>query len=83
MHHYFWDNCPELAARWKKAMLGLPPSVLRELAGLLQKLEDFTDQTNLALRGAHDARVEIADMPRNSLIRHSLRWSILAKSPRP
>ena len=58
MHHYFWDNCPELAARWKKAMLGLPPSVLRELAGLLQKLEDFTDQTNLALRGAHDARVE-------------------------
>jgi hypothetical protein len=21
MHHYFWDICPELTARWKEAML--------------------------------------------------------------
>jgi hypothetical protein len=58
MHHYFWDICPELAARWKEAMLGLPAPVLRELAGRLQELEDFTDQTNLELRAAHDATSE-------------------------
>ncbi len=58
MHHYFWNICPELAARWKKAMLGLPAPVLRELAGRLQQLEDFTDQTNLELRAAHDATAE-------------------------
>ena len=58
MHHYFWDICPELVARWKEAMLGLPAAVLRELAGRLQELEDFTDQTNLELRAAHDATSE-------------------------
>ena len=58
MHHYFSDICPELVARWKEAMLGLPPSILRELAGRLQELEDFTDQTNLELRAAHDATAE-------------------------
>jgi hypothetical protein len=50
MHHYFWNTCPELAARWKEAMLGLPPSVLRELAGRLQELEGVTNLTNLELR---------------------------------
>ena len=58
MHHYFWDICPELVARWKEAMLGLPPAVLRELAGRLQELEDFTDQTHVELRAAHDATAE-------------------------
>ena len=58
MHEYFWNVCPELTARWKDAMLGLPPSVLRELAGRLQELENFTDQTNLELRAAHDATAE-------------------------
>jgi hypothetical protein len=36
----------------------LPPPVLRELAGRLQELEDFTDQPNLELRAAHDATAE-------------------------
>jgi hypothetical protein len=57
MHHYFWDTCPELAARWKGAM-GLPPPVLRELAGRLQDLEDFTNQTNRELKAVHDTAAE-------------------------
>jgi hypothetical protein len=32
MHDYFWNVCPELTARWKQAMLTLPPPVLQELA---------------------------------------------------
>jgi hypothetical protein len=47
---YFWDICPELAARWKEAMLGLPPSVLHDLAGQLDELEAITNQTNQELR---------------------------------
>jgi hypothetical protein len=39
MHDYFWSTCAELAARWKKALLELPLSELRELAGRLQELE--------------------------------------------
>jgi len=58
MHHYFWDTCPELAARWKDAMLGLRPSDLREPAGRLQELEDVTNQTNRELRAAYDATAE-------------------------
>jgi hypothetical protein len=58
MHHYFWDTCPELAARWKEAMLGLSPPVLRELAGRLQELEDVTNQTNRELRAVHEATEE-------------------------
>ncbi len=31
-YEYFWNICPELTARWKRAMLTLPPSVLQDLA---------------------------------------------------
>jgi hypothetical protein len=58
MHHYFCDICPGLATRWKGAMLGLPPPVLRELAGRLQELEDSTNQTNRELRAVHDTAAE-------------------------
>jgi hypothetical protein len=58
MHHYFWDICPELTARWKEAMLGLSPPVLRELAGRLQELEDVTNQTNRELRAVREATEE-------------------------
>jgi hypothetical protein len=58
MRHYFWNICPELTARWKDAMLGLPPSVLRELAGRLQEFEDFTNQTNRELRAVHETDAE-------------------------
>jgi hypothetical protein len=36
---YFWHTCPELTARWRQAMLTLPPSVLRDLAVEIQHLE--------------------------------------------
>jgi hypothetical protein len=29
-HEYFWNICPEQTARWKQAMLTLPPAVCRE-----------------------------------------------------
>src|SRR5260221_4487048 len=50
MHDYFWHTGAELTARWTKAMLGLPPSILRELAGRLRALEDITNQTNRELK---------------------------------
>jgi hypothetical protein len=31
-YEYFWNICPELTARWKRAMLTLPSSVFRDLA---------------------------------------------------
>jgi hypothetical protein len=40
---------------------GCPPSVLRELAGRLQELEDVTNQTNRELRAAYDATAEESD----------------------
>jgi hypothetical protein len=35
MHYYFWLTGAEVIVRWKEAMPGLLPSVLRELAGRL------------------------------------------------
>jgi hypothetical protein len=58
MHEYFWHTGAELTARWTKAMLGLPPSILRELAGRLQELEDVTNQTNRELKAAGLATAE-------------------------
>ena len=52
MHHYFWDVCPELTARWKRAMLTLPPSVLRDLAVEIQHLEAVTNAANQQLNAA-------------------------------
>ena len=58
MHYYFWHTGAELTARWKEAMLGLPPSVLRELAGRLQELEAVTNETNRELKAAGLATAE-------------------------
>ena len=58
MHYYFWHTGAELTARWTKAMLGLPPSVLRELAGQLQELEAVTNETNRELKAAGLATAE-------------------------
>jgi hypothetical protein len=58
MHYYFWHTGAELTARWTKAMLGLPPSILRELAGRLQELEAVTNETNRELKAAGLATAE-------------------------
>ena len=58
MHYYFWHTGAELTARWKEAMHGLPPSVLRELAGRLQELEAVTNETNRELEAAYVATAE-------------------------
>jgi galactokinase len=39
-------------------MLGLPPSILRELAGRLRELEAVTNETNRALKAADLATAE-------------------------
>lgn len=31
-YEYFWNVCPVLTAQWKRAMLTLPPSILKDLA---------------------------------------------------
>ena len=58
MHYYFWHTGAELTARWKAAMLGLPPSLLRELAGRLQQLDAATIETNRELKAAGLATAE-------------------------
>jgi hypothetical protein len=61
MYDYFWRTGAELTARWTKAMLGLPPSVLRELGGRLRELEDVTNETNRELNPAGLASAEGRD----------------------
>ena len=51
-YEYFWNVCPELTARWKRAMLTLPPSVLQDLAVEMQHLEDVTNAANQRLHAA-------------------------------
>jgi hypothetical protein len=58
MYYYFWHTGAELTARWTKAMLGLPPSVLRELAGRFQELEAVTNESNRELKAAGLATAE-------------------------
>ena len=69
MHYYFWHTGPELTARWKEAMLGLPPSVLRELAGQLQELEAVTNETNREQKAAGLATAEGRESPEHLLNR--------------
>ena len=69
MHYYFWHTGAELTARWKEAMLGLPPSVLRELAGRLQELEDVTIETNRELKVAGVATAEGSESAEHLLTR--------------
>jgi hypothetical protein len=51
-HEYFWNVCPELTARWKRAMLTLPPSVLRDLAVEIKHLGAVTNWANQQLHAA-------------------------------
>src|ERR1700752_960330 len=51
-YEYFWNIWPELTARWKQAMLTLPPSVLRDLAVEIQHLEAITSAANQQLSAA-------------------------------
>jgi hypothetical protein len=69
IHYYFWHTGAELAARWKEAMLGLPPSVLRELASRLQELEAVTNETNRALKAAGLAIAEGRELAEDLLNR--------------
>ena len=52
MHEYFWNVCPELTARWKEAMLTLPPSVLQDLSVEIKNLEAVTKWANQQLHAA-------------------------------
>jgi hypothetical protein len=58
LQRYFGETCPALAVRWKAAVVGLAPPVLRELAGRLQEFEAATDETNRQLRDAQAAAFE-------------------------
>jgi len=51
-HEYFWHTCPELTARWKEAVLRLPPSVLRDLVIELREVETVTTRTDQELMAA-------------------------------
>jgi hypothetical protein len=52
-YEYFWNVCPELTARWKRAMLTLAPSVLRDLAVEIKRLGAVTNAANQQLHAAH------------------------------
>src|SRR6266851_7707363 len=68
MHEYFWNVCPELTARWKRAMLTLPPSVLQDLAVEIQHLGAVTKFANQQLHAALGAGDEPAeDLPDRAL----------------
>ena len=51
-YEYFWNICPELTARWKRAMLTLPPSVLQDLTVEIKHLEAVTNWANQQLHAA-------------------------------
>jgi hypothetical protein len=67
-HEYFWNICPELTARWKQAMLTLPPSVLRDLAVEIQHLENVTNSANQQLHAA----LEASGQPQGDLLDRAL-----------
>ena len=46
------------AARCEAVIIGLPPPILRELAGRLQEFEAVTDETNRQLKAAQAAAFE-------------------------
>ena len=60
-YEYFWNICPELTARWKRAMLTLPPSVLQDLAVEIQHLGAVTKAANQQLHAALGAGGELAE----------------------
>ena len=70
-HEYFWNVCPELTARWKQAMLTLPPSVLRDLAVELRGLELATNRASQELSKAH-VGAEAGKVPVEELLDRAL-----------
>jgi hypothetical protein len=63
MKRYFGEICPALAARCEAVIIGLPPPVLRELAGRLQEFEAVTEETNRQLKAAQAAAFEDEESP--------------------
>jgi len=53
LQRYFGETCPELTAKWDLAIIGLAPSLLRELAGRLQELEGISNRANRKLNAAY------------------------------
>ena len=68
MHEYFWNVCPELTARWKQAMLTLPPSVLQDLSVEMKNLEAVTMWANQQLSAAARAGALAGGMPPEDLL---------------
>jgi hypothetical protein len=72
MHEYFWNVCPELTARWKQAMLTLPPSVLQDLAVEIKNLEAVTNAANQQLSAAAHAEALAGGVPAEDLLDRAL-----------
>jgi hypothetical protein len=70
-HEYFWNVCPELTARWKRAMLTLSPAVLQDLGTKVQHLEAVTNTANRYLHAAH-VEDEAGDVPVEDLLDRAL-----------
>ena len=70
-YEYFWNVCPELTAQWKRAMLTLPPSVLRDLAVEIQHLGAVTKWANQQLSAAAHAGAVAGD-PAEDLLDRAL-----------
>ena len=53
VERYFWSDAPEATAKWNLAILGVQPSLLRELTGRLQDFERITNLVNRELKAAY------------------------------
>jgi hypothetical protein len=51
-YEYFWNVCPALTERWRRAMFTLPPSVLQDLSVEMKNLEAVTNWANQQLHAA-------------------------------
>ncbi len=70
-YEYFWNVCPELIARWGRAILTLPPYVLQDLAVEIQHLGLVTNATNQQLSAAHAGPVA-GGVPVEDILDHAL-----------
>jgi len=55
VQRYFEQTGPELMAKWDLAIVGLAPSLLREVAGRLRELEAISNSANRELNAAYRA----------------------------
>jgi hypothetical protein len=78
-YEYFWNVCPVLTAQWKRAMLTLPPSILKDLAVEIKHLGSVTNWANQQLSAAAHAGAVAGDRPKTFSIAPLPRWRILAK----